>query len=66
MKAEISKSDFTITLRSFCFFIISFKEIRQKLFQDCLTPRKNNVIQSFNFQLCQIIIDYLFKVAKLT
>ena len=36
----------------------------QKLFQICLTPWKNiNVIQSFSFQLYEIIIEYLFKVS---
>ena len=61
MKAE-NVSDFTVKLRGFCFFSISF---RQNLFQICFLHGKIiNVIQSFSFQLYEIIIDYL--LAKLT
>ena len=69
MKAERSKWFHCKTSRFLFFLEYVFKEIMQKLFQICLTPWKNkylSIFQSFSFQLYEIIIDDLFKAAKVT
>ena len=61
-KLKLKESD--LTLRGFCFFRMFLKNLRKTYSRLVWLPAKTiNVIQSFNFQLYAIIIDYLFKVS---
>ena len=63
-KIKAERKWFHLTLQGFCFFSMFLKNVRKTYSRfDWLPAKIINVIQSFNFQLYAIIIDYLFKVS---